>query len=134
MKAVVSPFGHDIRGSWPFTPFDTRVDAVANGGVTGGDVLVLWGGTDIHPSFYKAKAHSLNQVAGSDFVSEGLPDLGDSEGKLPAHGGLDVWEINEDSLSGFRAQEDSGGRILYRSHLSLEHQIEHAGLSARVLS
>lgn len=70
MKAVVSPFGHNIQGSWPFTPFDTRVDAVANGGVTGGDVLVLWGGTDIHPSFYKAKAHPSNQVVGQDVPSK----------------------------------------------------------------
>lgn len=48
-------------------PFDQiftgRTINILRDGFEGVDAIVLWGGTDIHPSFYNEKAHKNNQVA-----------------------------------------------------------------------
>lgn len=49
--------GHDI---YPFDRlFDQRQNCYTNG-FEGISAFILWGGTDIHPSFYKQKAHQWN--------------------------------------------------------------------------
>lgn len=59
----VSPYGHHINGYFPFSPlFSKRIDVIQNGGVHGIDALVLWGGTDIHPSLYGQKPNMQSQV------------------------------------------------------------------------
>lgn len=98
--AGVSPFGTpsplDIR---PFNKiFDKAIDLNINGGIEieeNGekkfvDVLILWGGKDIHPSIYNQKPHPCNQA------KETWPDARDlvewellmqaSENKIPIIG------------------------------------------------
>lgn len=67
MKAIISPFGRSSGafGPLPFDGINHKVDALANGGVFGGDVFILWGGRDISPRFYGQKPHPKNQ-AGND--------------------------------------------------------------------
>src|SRR5262249_39640409 len=62
--------------------------------------------------------------SGSDLVAERLADLGDAEGNLLARGGLDVLEVDEDSLSGLGAEKHDVSGILYRPHEGLEHEVE----------
>jgi len=61
-----SPFG---RGS-NVTPFNeiykSYFDAVQKGSLEGADALLLWGGEDIHPMFYKQKAHPSNDCKTKD--------------------------------------------------------------------
>lgn len=56
-----SPWGNGAS----ITPFDKvfpRSQNVAEKGLNGIDCLVLWGGTDWHPSYYKQKHHPANQA------------------------------------------------------------------------
>ena len=56
-----SPWGNG-ESIFPFNVvFDTAQD-VRKHGFQGIDALVLWGGEDIHPSFYDEKAHKYNQA------------------------------------------------------------------------
>lgn len=56
-----SPFGNG-HSIYPFDElFDNQVDAYVNG-FNGVDAFLLWGGTDIHPSFYDETAHRFNQA------------------------------------------------------------------------
>ena len=75
MKTLAySPWGngYSIR---PFDQlFDQAVDAKKHG-FDNVDAFILWGGTDIHPSYYGAQAHKWNQA-----------------GTLPSE--RDVWEWN----------------------------------------
>ena len=64
MKELVlaySPWGNGNS----ITPFDAvftyAVDAKSHG-FGQADAFILWGGTDIHPSFYKSAAHRMNQA------------------------------------------------------------------------
>lgn len=53
----------------PFdTIFDKAVD-ITQHGMNGVDAILLWGGTDIHPSYYGEKPHKQNQVAYSEAPS-----------------------------------------------------------------
>ena len=56
-----SPFGNG-HSIYPFDElFDNQVDAYVNG-FNGVDAFLLWGGTDIHPSFYNESPHRFNQA------------------------------------------------------------------------
>jgi putative glutamine amidotransferase len=49
-------------GISPFNSlFDTPVNLIGKESLKGIDAVVLWGGTDIHPSFYNQKPHPKNQ-------------------------------------------------------------------------
>ena len=56
--------------------FDYSFDALQNEGLVDkktqkqADALILWGGTDIHPSLYKQKANNFNQVKGHETPSQ----------------------------------------------------------------
>ena len=56
-----SPWGNG-HSVFPFDAiFDNAVDATVHG-FKNVDAFLLWGGTDIHPSYYGASAHRLNQA------------------------------------------------------------------------
>jgi putative glutamine amidotransferase len=62
LKLAVSPYGN----AWgKFEPFDEVFDEFFNplvlGTLKGADGLLLWGGEDIHPSFYGQKPHPQNE-------------------------------------------------------------------------
>lgn len=59
--------GYMPDGTGTGFPFDSLFDGVKNvltEGWEGVTALVLWGGTDIHPSYYGEPAHQFNQVYG----------------------------------------------------------------------
>jgi GMP synthase-like glutamine amidotransferase len=62
MKLAVSPFGH----TGPIAPFNKlfkdQFNPCLNNSLKGADALILWGGTDIHPSFYKEQSHIQNET------------------------------------------------------------------------
>lgn len=69
MKLASSPYQDSSIKDYPFTSlFNSVIDPVQTGSIKGCDALVLWGGVDIHPSFYKQKAHPFNETQ-SSFVS-----------------------------------------------------------------
>ncbi len=70
--------------------------------------------------------HAENEVAGGDFVAEGLADLADAGRQLFAGGAHGIQEIHENALSGFGAQIDFVGSIFRYARMGLEHQIELA--------
>lgn len=57
-----------MKGTGQVYPFDSlyknRKD-VLHQGIEGIDALVVWGGTDIHPSYYNQKAHKWNEQYGT---------------------------------------------------------------------
>ena len=57
-----SPLG---KGNQLINPFDeifkNKFDALKQGTLEGADALLLWGGEDVHPSFYKEPAHPRNE-------------------------------------------------------------------------
>lgn len=64
MKPKVLAYSYFDRGDAinPFNEiFKDKFNAIQKGTVEGADALVLWGGTDIHPSFYKQVAHPANE-------------------------------------------------------------------------
>ena len=73
-------------------------------------------------------AGAEGEVAGRDFIAKGFADLGDAEGQLFAGGGLNVLEVDEDALGGFRAQEHFCAGILNGAHEGAEHEVEPAWL------
>jgi len=57
-----SPFGRGDNTA-PFNEvFKSKFNAVAKGNLIDADALLLWGGEDIHPSFYKEPAHPKNET------------------------------------------------------------------------
>lgn len=42
--------------------FKEKFNPVAKGSLEGADALILWGGEDIHPSYYKEPAHPRNET------------------------------------------------------------------------
>ena len=42
--------------------FKAKFNAITKGSLEGADALVLWGGEDIHPSFYKEPPHPRNET------------------------------------------------------------------------
>ena len=73
-----SPFG---GRNWNIAPFDKvfkgKFDVLQKGSLEGADALLLWGGEDIHPSFYKEPAHPRNET----------------QTKLPAYRDMVEWEF-----------------------------------------
>lgn len=62
MKIAVSPFGHNPHQFAPFDQiFKEKVNPFITGSIDGCQAVLLWGGTDIHPSFYRQTAHPLNE-------------------------------------------------------------------------
>lgn len=58
-------FNPNIKASNPFyDTFDNYVNLSRENKLEECDAIVLWGGEDIHPSFYKQKAHHKNQADG----------------------------------------------------------------------
>lgn len=55
-----SPWGTGSASCEPFDQIFTYTKDCVKEGFEGIDALVLWGGEDIHPSFYKATPHRLN--------------------------------------------------------------------------
>jgi GMP synthase-like glutamine amidotransferase len=54
-----SPYGNGTS-IFPFDEVFTYAQNAATCGFDNADAFILWGGTDIHPSFYNQSAHSLN--------------------------------------------------------------------------
>jgi len=63
MKLGYCPIGNGSSIA-PFDDVFTEKQDVSKS-LEGVDAVVFWGGTDIHPSLYKQKAHSKSQVRGS---------------------------------------------------------------------
>lgn len=53
--------------AFPFNEVYQRHKNVMTQGIEGIDALVVWGGTDIHPSYYGQKAHRTNQQSHNTF-------------------------------------------------------------------
>ena len=63
MKLAFSPYGH-TGAIAPFNRlFQTSFNPCLQDSLDGADALILWGGTDVHPSFYKEKAHRKTQTS-----------------------------------------------------------------------
>ena len=64
------------------------------------------------------------EVAGGDFVAEGLADLADAEGQLLPGGALDVGKVYKDALGGFGTKVDFTLGVLGDTLEGFEHQVE----------
>ena len=67
---------------------------------------------------------SEGEVSWSDFIPERFANLSNSERNFLPHASLNIAEINENSLSGFRAQENFGFFIFRNSLEGFEHKVE----------
>jgi len=56
-----SPWGGPHNGGGPFTKLFTNTVDASKHGLKGLSAFILWGGTDIHPSLYKAKTSTYGQ-------------------------------------------------------------------------
>ena len=79
-------------------------------------------------------ADAENEVAGRDLVAEALADLRNAERDLAAGGALDVFEVDEDALCGFRAQVDLRGIVFRHTLVCFEHQVEFADVGEVALA
>ena len=75
-----------------------------------------------------------NEVAGGDFVAEGLADLAHAEGQLAAGGALGVDEVGEDALGRLGPQIHGVLGILGDALERLEHQVELADIGEIMLA
>jgi putative glutamine amidotransferase len=53
----------------PFNDIFKKKQRIATEGLSGVDAVILWGGTDIHPSYYGQKQHPYNGAPRSGFSS-----------------------------------------------------------------
>lgn len=60
-----SPWGN-FDSIEPFDQIFSKKKNIAAEGFAGVDAVILWGGTDWHPSYYKAKHHPLNGASRAD--------------------------------------------------------------------
>ena len=74
------------------------------------------------------------EIAGRDLVAEGFSDLADAEGDLLPGGTLYVFEVDKNTLRGFRTQIDGILRILGNALEGLEHQVELTDLRKVMLA
>ena len=65
-----------------------------------------------------------DEVAGYDFITESLADLGDPEWYFQAHGALREQVIDVDALGRFRSQVGFRTRFFHRANHGFKHQIE----------
>ena len=75
-----------------------------------------------------------NEVAGGDFVAEGLADLAHAEGQLAAGGALGVDEVGENALGRLGPQIHGVLGILGDALERLEHQVELADIGEIMLA
>ena len=73
-------------------------------------------------------AGTEDEVTRSDFVTEALTDLTDTERNARADVVDNVLEVNEDTLGRFRTQVDLVAFAFDHADFGLEHQVECAGL------
>ena len=72
MRVAISPFGNGCYGNLVAKPFDKIFNQAFNpvlsniSRVKDADALLLWGGEDIHPSFYGQKPHPFNDTKTPD--------------------------------------------------------------------
>jgi hypothetical protein len=88
--------------------------------------LVLAGANEVLDLHLLELARAEGEIAGCDFVAEGLANLGDAKGQLSAHGIEHVAEVDVDALRGFGPHVDQP-RIVARIHgadAGAEHEIE----------
>ena len=71
-------------------------------------------------------AHTENKLASHDFVAERFTDLSDTERNLHPSCFLNIQEVHENTLRGFRAQVNLAGTFCRGTHLGREHQVELA--------
>ena len=69
-----------------------------------------------------------NEVAGRDFVAERFADLANAERHLSAGGALNVREVDENALRGFRAEIQLVFRVFGYALERFEHQVEFADI------
>src|SRR5213080_5609179 len=69
-------------------------------------------------------ARAEEEVAGRDLVAERLADLRDAEGDLQTRRLDDVAEVDEDSLRRLRTEIRDVRRVLHRTDVRLEHEVE----------
>ena len=78
MKArtlAFSPYGDRGESIYPFDKlFTNKFNPVQKGSLEGADALLLWGGTDINPVFYKQDWHITTERSGHD-KSPSLRDM-----------------------------------------------------------
>ena len=65
-----------------------------------------------------------SEVPWSDFVTEALASLANTKWKFLSLGTLNVLEVNEDALGGFRAEIDNAAAIFGDTDMGLEHHVE----------
>lgn len=65
-----SPYGGRNDNIHPFEGlFDKKVNPTIKGNLNDVDALLLWGGEDIHPTFYRQKAHRSNDCYNKPDIS-----------------------------------------------------------------
>lgn len=71
MKLAVSPYDAPAYAHQygPFGKLFKEFQNPIEHGLAGCDALILWGGKDIHPSFYKQKSHVKNQTRDTEPIS-----------------------------------------------------------------
>ena len=78
-----SPFGRGTNTS-PFNEvFKSQFNPVEKGTLEGADAFLLWGGEDIHPSFYKQPCHIKN----------------DNRNTTPSYRDLVEWELMREAYA-----------------------------------
>lgn len=75
LTLAYSPFSAPaVNSIFPFDAvYEESFNAVDKGSLAGADALLLWGGTDIHPTFYQQPYHPLTERSGNG----GQPSLRD---------------------------------------------------------
>src|SRR4030042_3145442 len=69
-----------------------------------------------------------DEVAGGDFIAEGLAYLADAQRQLFTGSSDHVLKVNKYALGSLGPEIDNACTFLYRTHKGLEHQVEHARL------
>lgn len=76
LTLAYSPFGDRGESIFPFTKlYDHSFNALKKGSLDGADALLLWGGEDISPKFYKQKYHSTTQKQPASYNDVSFRDM-----------------------------------------------------------
>src|SRR5487761_803266 len=68
--------------------------------------------------------HPKNEIAGGDLIAKALADLRDTERQLATHRRVDVFEIDEHTLSRLRPEIGDPRILLDRPDVRLKHQVK----------